>query len=107
MMKIAYLNIAPEQKEWDGFINEYTGKMHKLDNWALDGGINSSPCYTIAAYDDTKLVAIGYLPADANQPQLESTMIHVLPDYSHRGLGITIQKLLLAEWKFNPQPVAL
>jgi hypothetical protein len=75
--------------------------LHKSENGALDGGINTSPCYTIAAYDDKKLVAIGYLPTEANQPHLAPTMIHVLPAYGQRGLGITIQELLIAEWKLT------
>lgn len=106
MMKIAYVNEEPGQIEWNDFINDYTDKMHKTDDLSWGRANNEGPCYVIAAYDNELLVAIGYLSVDSTGPQLDSSIIHVLPAYRHRGIEITMQKLLLAEWKFSPLPMA-
>jgi hypothetical protein len=102
-MKIAYINQAPEENNFDDFMQEY-----RIENGhsGLTAMKQNDTGHVISAYDDNRLVAIGYTPADASVPQIESAEIYVLPAYRTRGIESNVYKLLLAEWKFCPVTAA-
>jgi hypothetical protein len=102
-MKIAYINQAPKENNLEVFMQEYRME-HEHSGVAAMNQIETG--HVISAYDHNRLVAIGYTPADASAPQIESAEIYVLPAYRTRGIESNVYKLLLAEWKFRPVAAA-
>jgi hypothetical protein len=101
-MKIAFINQAPEENNLEDFMQEYRIE-HEPGLTAMN---RNDTGHVISAYDHNRLVAIGYSPADASAPQIESAEIYVLPAYRTRGIERNVYKLLLAEWKFGPVTAA-
>jgi hypothetical protein len=102
-MKIAYINQTPEKNKLEDFMQEY---RIEHGHSGLTGRNQNETGHVISAYDHTRLVAIGYTPADASAPQIESAEIYVLPAYRKRGIESNVYKLLHAEWKFCPVTAA-
>ncbi|SEB96909.1 hypothetical protein [Paenibacillus sp. GP183] len=102
-MKIAYINQAPEESSLGDFMQEYRIEHGRTGLTAIK---EHDTGHVISAYDNNRLVAIGYTPADASAPQMESAEIYVLPDYRTRGIESNVYKLLLAEWKYCPVTAA-
>jgi hypothetical protein len=98
-MKIAYINQTPEGTSFEDFMQEYRIEYGHSGITATD---KNDTGHVISAYDHDRLVAIGFTPADASAPQIESAEIYVLPAYRTRGIVSNVYKLLLAEWKFCP-----
>lgn len=102
-MKIAYINQAPEDNCLRDFMQEYRIEHGHPGLTAIK---RHDTGHVISAYDHNRLVSIGYTPADASAPQMESAEIYVLPAYQTRGIESNVYKLLLAEWKFCPMTAA-
>jgi hypothetical protein len=102
-MKIAYINQAPEENNLEEFMQEYRIEHGQSGLTAMN---RNDTGHVISAYDLNRLVAIGYTPANASAPQIESADIYVLPAYRTRGIESNVYKLLLAEWKFCPVTAA-
>jgi hypothetical protein len=100
-MKIAYINQAPEKTSFEDFMQEYRIEHGHSKLTAMN---KNDTGHVISAYDHNRLVAIGFTPADASAPQIETAEIYVLPAYRTRGIESNVYKLLLAEWKFCPVP---
>jgi hypothetical protein len=100
-MKIAYINEFPQGEDLEAFMQEYRMENGQSSLAGVDKEA-SEPGYVIAAYDNNRLVAFGFAPADETAPQMDSAAVFVLPAYGNRGIGTNVFKLLLAEWKFSP-----
>jgi hypothetical protein len=103
-LNIAYINEVPEVKSLQTFMQEYRVEYGHQSLWGLDKQV-SEPGYVISAYDNNRLIGLGFIPADASEPKVESCSIYVLPAYAKRGIETNVNKLLLAEWKFSPLTV--
>jgi hypothetical protein len=91
-MKIAYINEFPEVSKFQAFMQEYECSIHPVDERE----------HVIAAYDNNRLVAIGFAARHLLTP-IEASTVHVLSAYAQRGIEGNVVKLLLAECKFSPK----
>jgi GNAT superfamily N-acetyltransferase len=105
-MKISYLNESPEAFQFDLFIHDYTLEMNNSDMHQQIKAAHACSDYVISAYDGQKLVALGFLSSTKQYSQMETCRIYVLPSYQLRGVGSNVQKLLVAEQRFSPLPIA-